>query len=98
MANSPRKRNTSQKKLAAAWRSIWDSPEGRLAIGELLLSLHVYSEIQATDPMTIGIAVGERNVAARIARHIGLRPDTYPTDAVETVDLLERFQQSGSIY
>jgi len=77
--------------LSSAWKAVWNTPEGRLAISELLLATNVYSEIMATDPVQLALAVGERNMGARIARLIELKPEAYAQDAREAVDLVGRF-------
>lgn len=90
MASRPR-RSTAEQRLSEAWKAIWQSPHGRVAISELLVSNNVYSEIVASDPVMMAIAVGERNVAARIARHIGLKAESYVDDAQAATDLVGRF-------
>lgn len=89
MARPPRR--NAETALASAWKSIWATPEGRLALGELMVATNVYSEIVATDPVQLALAIGERNVGARIARSIGLTPQTYLDDAREITDLVGRF-------
>ena len=77
-------------KISANWRHISETPQGRAALAELFLSLNLYSEIQAGDPMQLGIAIGERNIAARLARWIGRKPEEFVRDAIDDVDLLEK--------
>ena len=89
MASRPRR--SADTELAGAWRSIWASPEGRLALSEFMVATNVYSEIVATDPVMMAIAVGERNAGARIARFIGMKPESYVQDARDAVDLVGRF-------
>lgn len=88
-----RRRSKAEIALASHWQAVWQTTSGRLAIAELLVATNVYSEIQATDPVQLALAVGERNVGARIARLIGLKPESYVQDAHEAVDLLDKFMQ-----
>ena len=79
-------------KVSQAWRNIYNTPDGQLAIGHLLAGMGIYEEIQATgDAMSIGIAVGERNIAARIARHLGRTPEKYVDDTVEDINAVDAF-------
>ncbi len=79
-------------KISQAWRNIYNTPDGQVAIGHLLADLGLYEEIQATgDAMSIGIAVGERNIAARIARHLGRTPQRYVEDTVEDINAVDAF-------
>lgn len=89
MASRPRR--NAETDLAGAWKAIWASPEGRLALSEFMVATNVYSEIVGNDPVLMAIAVGERNAGARIARFIGMKPESYVQDAREAVDLVGRF-------
>jgi predicted component of type VI protein secretion system len=84
---------SANEKVANAWRQVWESPEGRLALGELFLSLNLYSEAIPTDPIQAGIVIGERNVAARIARWVGRNPQDFVADAKDDVDLIDRINE-----
>ena len=66
-----------EARIARAWRDIYNTPSGREAISGLLMELNLYSETQPSDVFTAGVLVGERNVAARIARYIGRAPADY---------------------
>jgi hypothetical protein len=87
---------TADKEISDAWRTVAGTPAGRLAIAELMMSLNLYSEINATNEMQAGIAIGERNIAARIARWIGRKESEFVQEAVEDVDLLERMMKTRS--
>ena len=87
---------TAQDEVSAAWRHISQTPEGRLAMAELFMSLNLYSEIQATDVMQAGIAIGERNIAARLARWCGRKEEEFVQDVGEDVELLERMMSTRS--
>lgn len=89
---APRKPNAEQR-LAAHWQAVWGTPEGRLAISHLLLEQNLYSPVVSTDPIALAIATGERNVAARIARLIGLKPEAYVEDAHASADLIDKFMR-----
>jgi len=92
----PRK-GSAQDRLAANWKTVWHTPAGRLAISELLIATNVYSEIQTTDPLQMAMAIGERNVAARIARYLGLKAEDYVQDATDAVDLVSKFMESHQL-
>lgn len=94
---SPRRAN-AEAALSQAWKTVWSTPEGKLAISELLVATNVYSEIRTSDPVMLALAVGERNMGARLARMIGLKPENYAVDAREAVDLVGRFVDATSEY
>lgn len=90
---------TEEQKVARAWRDVWDSPSGRLALSHLLLDLNLFTPVVANDPIAMAVAQGERNVACRIARMINLRPERLPDearDAVQTVDAYLNQQTVGA--
>jgi hypothetical protein len=87
----PKKAENPEDKIARAWRDVWESPQGRVAISALLLDLNLFSPIEATDPVSVGIAVGQRNVAAKIARLIKMKPEQFPDEAGDAVQVVERF-------
>lgn len=93
-----RRRPNAEAALSQAWKTVWNTPEGKLAISELLVATNVYSEIRTNDPVMLALAVGERNMAARLARMIGLKPENYAADAREAVDLVGRFVDVTSEY
>ena len=81
-------------KLARLWRGLYNTPHGREAISGLLMDLNLYSEMAPANELQAGILIGERNVAARIARMIGRAPDAFVEDAIEDADLLDRMMQT----
>jgi hypothetical protein len=87
------RRKPSKAKIAEYWRNIYETHEGRAAIGALMARAGVYSPIVAQDAFTAGVAIGERNMAAWLAEIVGLRPEEYVTerDKVDRVDLLAQF-------
>lgn len=87
---------TADKEISDAWRTVAGTPAGRLAIAELMMSLNLFSEITPVNEMQAGVAIGERNVAARIARWIGRKESEFVQDAVEDVELLERMMRTRS--
>lgn len=82
-----------QKQIAQAWRDVWGSPQGRLAVSELLLSLNVYSPIDTDNVLHAGMAIGERNVAARIAKWLDLKPSDYVEHAQDSVAELDELDK-----
>lgn len=86
-----RQQPSPEQRLGAIWKGIYETPHGRVAVSEFLVSANLYSEIQTADPITMAVAVGERNMAARMARLVGLKPENYVSDAAESVDTISRF-------
>jgi hypothetical protein len=86
----PRKRLTPEQRLAQAWRDVWETPQGRFALSHLLLEMNLFSPLELDNPTTLAIATGQRNVAARIARLINLKPDEYPQVSGEVYRMVDR--------
>lgn len=73
-------RRPAKAHVAAAWRSFWETPEGRAAIGDMMRQFGVYTQIPAGDATAMAIAVGERNVCTWIAAQIAMRPESFVED------------------
>lgn len=71
------RRKPTKVAVQSAWKTFFDTPEGRLAIGAFMAKFGVYSPIMAVDPTSLAIQVGERNAAAWLAEQCGLTPDVY---------------------
>ena len=85
-----RGRALAQARVADAWKSFYATPEGRAAIAELMIWCNVYQECTETDMVEIMRQQGEKNVAVRIIKMIGLTPAEAPVDAWEDEDILHR--------
>ena len=82
------------------WKDVYSTPAGREALGLLFAELDVYSEIKGGDPISIGIGLGQRNVAVRLARAIGRVPEEVVKDSVEDLNYMEQMLKTkqGDIY
>lgn len=78
-----RARQTTKTKAANAWREFWQTPEGKLAIGALMARFSVYGAISTTDPTSMAVAVGERNVCAWIAEQVALKDQEFVEERSE---------------
>ena len=83
-------------KISRAWRDVYNTPQGKTAISALLMDMNLYSEIVPASEMQAGILIGERNIAARIARLVGRAPEDFVQDAIEDADLMERMLKTKS--
>lgn len=84
------RRRTAANQIADDWRSIYQTDEGRRAIAELFKAAGVYDQINPSDPIAAGIAIGQRNVAVRIALWIGLKPEEFADVVEEDVNLVDK--------
>lgn len=84
------RRKPAKAVVATAWREFWNTPEGKAAIGALMARFSVYSPIQTTNPTSMAVSVGERNVAAWIAEMIGMRPEDYVDQRSEVEKLSDK--------
>jgi len=76
----------AERAIAEAYQIVFDSPLGRVVMADLMQWCNVYNPIAEADPINLGIRIGERNVALRIAQMKGLRPEHFPTEAWATAD------------
>jgi hypothetical protein len=79
----------------AAWRAFYESPEGRVALGELAVWCNAYAPIDSNDPIEIARMTGERNVYMRIAALIGHKPGDFLQHAQDDTDILDRMLRSN---
>lgn len=79
---APRKTKRQRDlELAEAYRITFQSPFGEKVLADLMLHCGVYNPIDDRDPITVGMRMGERNVAMHIAKMRGLRPEHFPDEA-----------------
>lgn len=91
-----RRRGTAKGRIAADWKAIADTPEGKRALAELFKSCGMYTEVPACDPMQAGLILGERNVCIRIAQWLGARPEEFAERAVDDEDTVVRIMDAYS--
>lgn len=81
--------------ITKAWRAVYESPEGQKAIAFLLRDLGLYDELAPGNSFHAGIMMGQRNVAARIARLVGRKPEDFVKDAHKDSDLVSNMLRLG---
>ena len=80
----------SDLKLAAIWRGFYYM-EGRAAIAALMTEFDIYTPAPAgLTPNEAMRREGQRDVLLRIVQLIGLKPESFPTDAWDDTDILDR--------
>ena len=89
MSKAPQ-RLKAQTAVAEAWKGFYATPEGRVAIAELMVWCNLYQPCISNDVMEMAREQGERNVALRIVQMIGLKPAEAPVDAWEDSEILDR--------
>ena len=77
-------------RVAQAWKDVYATPSGKIAVDYLMSSCGAFSEAYPQDPVSAGIAIGERNVAAKVARFLSRKPEDFVPTAIETVDFMDR--------
>ena len=85
-----RRRALAEARIADAWKSFYATPEGRLAIGEMIIWSNLYQQCTSTDMVEIMRQNGEKNIVNRIIQMIGLKPAEAPIDAWEDAEILHR--------
>lgn len=83
-------RNRAEVAVAQAWQAFYQTPEGRAAIGELMIWCNLYSDTGTIDPIQLAREAGERSVAQRIIKLLGLKPELAPQVAWDDSDILDR--------
>lgn len=69
----PRKADAT---ISEAWRSFWESPEGKAAIGTLFKEFGFYGSPAAGADLSR--AWGQRDVLVRISQMLNLKPEAAP--------------------
>lgn len=82
----PRTKAQVEAMIADAYRAVFTSPLGEVVKADLMQWCNVFNPIAEADPINLGIRIGERNVALRIAQMMGLRPEHFPAEAWATAD------------
>jgi len=81
VSRKKRTRADVDRSLADDYRAVFSSPQGERVKADLMLCGNVYHEIQGDSLFALGIKEGERRVALRIAKYLGLRPEHFPAEA-----------------
>jgi hypothetical protein len=75
-----------ERELSGAYQSVFSSPQGEIVKADLMLCGNVYHEISGSDLFSLGVKEGERRIALRIAKYLGLRPEHFATEAWAMTD------------
>jgi hypothetical protein len=86
--SSRRTKAQAERIIAEAYQMVFSTPQGAVVLADLMQWCNVYNPVSEADPINLGIRIGERNVALRIAQMKGLRPEHFPTEAWATADTL----------
>jgi hypothetical protein len=65
-------------KLAEQYRSVFDSPDGRAVLADIMAFCKVYAPILPTDGVTMAFENGQRNVGLMIATKLNYRENEFP--------------------
>jgi hypothetical protein len=85
-ARQRRTKSQVQQIVADAYKAVFTSPLGEIVKADLMQWCNVFNPIAEADPINLGIRIGERNVALRIAQMMGLRPEHFPDEAWKVAD------------
>jgi len=80
--------------LSEAYRVVFNSVFGEKVKADIFTYCNVYHEIDGKDLYEIGKRQGERNVALRIAKMLGLRPEHFDTDAWDTAGAIDNMMMA----
>lgn len=78
----------AEAKIAEAYRDLWQTPQGRVVLGDLLMSCHVFEPSFAPDALSTAFREGERNIGLRIARYLDMQPQAFAQAYGEAYDAL----------
>jgi hypothetical protein len=84
----------TKARLADAWKTIANTPEGALVIADLMVWCNAYTMVETNDPYELQRLTGENNVAKRIAGFLGYQPVNFAAKADEDLELLNRMVES----
>jgi hypothetical protein len=85
MARAPTKRRIASD----AWKSFYQSPDGRVAIAALMREFGFYSTPDEVETNKLVRSIGQRDVLSRIVELINLKPETAPADEQDQTDILD---------
>ncbi len=84
----------SEQDRASDYHDVFSTPQGQRVLADLMAFCHawqpfVINQDQVTDPISIGIYEGERNVGCRIATYMGYNPVDFPRVARQLTDEIQ---------
>lgn len=89
MARSPRRK--ADVTVSEAWRSFWESPDGRAALAALFKEFGFYAT--PGSDADLSRAWGQRDVLVRISQMINLKPEQAPADDGEVEDVFRNIMR-----
>lgn len=81
---APRKRKSQkqiQLEIAEAYRITNQSPYGKTVLTDLFMWCGSFSDVSTNDPIALAKAMERKNMAAHIAKMLGLRDEHFPDEA-----------------
>jgi hypothetical protein len=93
VARRPNPRSKALAISGEAWRAFAQTPDGSVALAELMVWCNVYSPIETSDPIELARLNGERNVAMRIVQLMGSKPGDFLQTAQDDTDILDRMMR-----
>lgn len=90
MARAPTKRRLASD----AWKTFYQTPDGRIAIAALFKEFGFYATPIDSDQTILVRSIGQRDVLSRIVSLINLKPETAPADEQDQSDILENIMRS----
>lgn len=79
----------SDAQRAQDYKDVFNSPQGRRVLADLMAAARVFTPIHTTDPLTLAFHQGERNLALRIATFMAYRPEDFVEHAIDLTRELE---------
>jgi hypothetical protein len=87
------RRRKAEFACAQSWQAFYHG-DGRTAVAALMTEFDVYTPAPKTaDAMELARREGQRDVLLRIVQLLGLKPDSFPTQAWEDTDILDRMMR-----
>lgn len=81
---APKKRKSQkqmQLEIAEAYRITNQSPYGKTVLTDLFMWCGSFSDVSTNDPIALAKAMERKNMAAHIAKMLGLRDEHFPDEA-----------------
>lgn len=85
-----RKRIKSEQQLAEDFQWLATTQQGRRIRAWLFGYCQVFQEINETDPIALGMQIGENNLAKRIARYMSLDPEVFASAMRENNEAIKQ--------
>lgn len=95
MSSDRKAEQRANAQLAQDYKDVFDTPQGRRVLADIMANGHVYAPIYSNNPTEMAYRCGERNTALRIATMRGYKPADFVEKAIETTrELEELFNES----